>query len=103
EKLLIDVSGDEITVTDKETGEPYAMSENFRIEDLYNSIEALYNQYNGMTKPVCETYSYYDNIEVTYDTENHIPTKIYAKGQSGNGQTFGFYNHDKKIEDFQKK
>lgn len=106
--LNVDVSGDKVNVTKKETGGRYTLyPEEYTIDRLYDKIMYLYEEYNGMKKPACEVYAYYDNIEVTYDKELHIPTKIYARSRFGNETTCnriaGFWPYHVEVKNFKKK
>ena len=101
--LLVDVSGDDVSAVYKETGESFDIRNDFTIDDLYDSILGIYNEYNGMRPPVCDVYTYHDNIEVTYDKENHIPIKIYSETKTGNGRLIGAYHYNLEIKNFEKK
>ncbi|MBP5706592.1 MAG: hypothetical protein J6W76_04860 [Spirochaetales bacterium] len=106
--LNVDVSGDNAKVTEKYTGKRWTLyPEEYTIDRLYNSILHLYNEYNGMKKPACEVYAYYDDIEVTYDKDLHIPIKIYAMSKFGNETTcngiVGFWPYHVEVQNFQVK
>ena len=82
--------------------------EEYTIDSLFDDIWGLYHEYDGKKTPACDIYEYYDNIEVTYDKSNHIPTKIYAKAQVGNTHFFnngvdGFSDYHVEVQNFQVK
>ncbi len=107
--LNVDVSGDEISVKEQGSNKQYTLSpEEYTIDSLFDDIWGLYHEYDGKKTPACDIYEYYDNIEVTYDKSNHIPTKIYAKAQVGNTNFFnngvdGFSDYHVEVQNFQVK